>query len=116
MEVIQMVIQSVWLLHHKASLTPDSPMNEDGSTFMQGVGVVPASNIKEALAFFDEYLASKHMGLLELWKCEQWNQQNFLADSLENRQINRAASNALESGKIHYACGISSEALDCEED
>lgn len=111
-----MVITSVWLLHHKASLMPDSPMNEDGSIFMQGVGVVPASSMKEAINLFDQYLTEKRMGLLELWKCEQWHPKNFLADSLENRQINRAASGALEAGKIYYTCGISSEALDCESD
>lgn len=111
-----MIITSVWLIHHKASLAPDSPMNEDGSTFMQGVGVVPASSMKEALGFFDEYLAGKKMVLLELWKCEEWNPKNFIEDSLENRQINHAAGRALEINKIHYTCGISSEALDCQED
>ncbi len=105
-----MVIQSVWLLHHKASLTPDSPMNQDGSTYMQGIGVVPASNMKEAMMLFEDYLAEQHMALLELWKCEQWSPENFTGDILESRQINRSASNALETNKIYYACGISSEA------
>ena len=111
-----MIITSVWLIHHKASLAPDSPMNEDGSTFMQGIGVVPASGMTEALARFNEYLAGMKMDLLELWKCEQWDPKNFAANSQENRQINHAASRALEINKIHYTCGISSEALDCEED
>ena len=111
-----MNIQSIWLLHHKASLTPDSPMNLDGSTFIQGVGVVPAEDMKAAMAIFEDYLSDQQMAVLELWRCEQWGPQNFLADTLENRQINRAANNALETNKIHYACGISSEALNCEED
>ncbi len=111
-----MIITSIWLIHHKASLAPDSPMNEDGSTFMQGVGVVPASNMKEALELFDKYLADKKMELLELWKCEEWDPKHFKEDSLENRQINGAAERALENNHIHYTCGISSEALDCEED
>ena len=44
-----MVIQSVWLLHHKASIAPDSPENLDGSEFMLGIGVVPAASMKEAI-------------------------------------------------------------------
>ncbi len=111
-----MVIQSVWLLHHKASLTPDSPMNQDGSTFIKGIGVVSAANMKEAMALFENYLTAQHMTLLELWKCEQWNPEDFTSDNLENTQINRAASNALECNKIYYACGISSEVLDYEDD
>ncbi|MGM8225192.1 hypothetical protein ACSV5M_01325 [Cellvibrio sp. ARAG 10.3] len=111
-----MKIQSVWLLHHKASLAPDSTENLDGSTFMLGVGVVPASNMREALTKFDSYLESRKMEIMELWKCEQWDPKNFIGDSLENRQINAAAGKALESDRIHYTCGISSEALDCEED
>jgi hypothetical protein len=110
-----MVIQSVWLLHHKASIAPDSPENLDGSEFMLGIGVVPAANMKEAIEKFDSYLANQKMKIMELWKCEQWNPKNFIEDSLQNRQINAAAEKALESGKIHYTCGISSEALDCEE-
>lgn len=111
-----MVVQSVWLLYHKASLTPESPMNQDGSTFIQGVGVVPAKDVKSAVELFEQYLRGQHMALLELWKCEKWNPQSFTEDSLENRQINRVASGALESNSIYYACGVSSEALDCEED
>lgn len=112
---MDLVIQYVWLLYHKASIAPDSPENLDGSTFMLGVGVVPASSMKEAIEKFDVYLATQKMQIMELWKCEQWNPKNFPGDSLENRQINGAAEKALENDKIHYTCGISSEALDCEE-
>ncbi|HEY6527453.1 MAG TPA: hypothetical protein VIZ65_02080 [Cellvibrionaceae bacterium] len=110
-----MVVKSIWLIHHKASLSADSPMNDDGSTFMQGVGVVPAVDMKEALTLFETYLANQKMAILELWKCEQWEPKNFSNDILEGRQINHAASNALQSNKIHYTCGFSSEALDSEE-
>lgn len=110
-----MVITSVWLLHHKASIALDSPENLDGSTFMLGVGVVPASGMKEAIEKFDAYLAKQKMEIMELWKCEKWDPRNFVGDSLESRQINGAAEKALESSNIHYTCGVSSEALDCEE-
>jgi len=111
-----MVIQSIWLLHHKASLAPTSPMNLDGSVFMQGIGVVPAASMQDAINLFNVYLASQKMELQELWKCEQWNPADFTDATPESRQINAAASKALESNIIHYTCGISSEALDCEED
>lgn len=109
-----MVIQSAWLLHHKASLAPDSPMNLDGSTYMLGVGVVPAASLREALDLFDAYLAKQKMESLELSKCEKWSPESFTDGSQESRQINAAAGKALETGAIHYTCGISSEALDCE--
>lgn len=109
-----MLIQYVWLLHHKASIAPDSPENLDGSTFMLGVGVVPAKNMKEAIEKFDAYLASQKMEVMELWKCEQWDPKKFAENSQENRQINGAAEKALANNQIHYTCGISSEALDCE--
>ncbi|HVL01398.1 MAG TPA: hypothetical protein VM553_16390 [Dongiaceae bacterium] len=111
-----MVIQSAWLLHHKASLAPDSPMNLDGSTYMLGVGVVPAASLREAMDLFDAYLVKQKMELLDLWKCEKWSPENFADSTLESKQINAAASKALEAGNIHYTCGISSEALDCEAD
>ena len=110
-----MNIHSVWLLYHKASLSINSPMNQDGSTFIQGVGVVPAEDMQTALKLFDDFLENQQMEILELWKCELWSAKDFTEDTLENRQINRAASNALESNKIYYACGVSSEALDAEE-
>ncbi len=110
-----MVITSVWLLHHKASIAPDSPENLDGSTFMLGVGVVPASDVREAMDKFDAYLAKQKMEIMDLWKCEKWDPKHFKEDSLENRQINGAAERALENNHIHYTCGISSEALDCED-
>ena len=107
-----MVVQSVWLLHHKASLAPDSPMNLDGSTYMLGMGVVPAASMREAMDLFDVYLAKQKMEMLELWKCEKWSPENFSDHTSASKQISAAASNALATESIHYTCGISSEALD----
>ena len=111
-----MELISVWLIHHKASMTLDSPMNLDGSEFMMGIGVVAATNMNEALERFDQYLSDQHMAMLETTKCEQYDPKNFRESTLQNRQITDAASRALDSGGIYYACGISSEALDCVED
>lgn len=117
-----MEILSVWLIHHKASIDPDSPMNYDGSEYMLGVGVVPATSMKEALDLFDKYLSDQKMQVLELWKCEQYSPENFVDATQnnktlqDNKEINEVASQALENGTIFYACGVSSEALDCMEE
>ncbi len=111
-----MDVVSVWLIHHKASMEESSPMNLDGSTYMVGIGVVPASDMKQALSRFDEYLADNKMAILELEKCEQWDSANFAGNSFEERQINGAAGRALETGKIHYTLGESSESIECDED
>lgn len=72
-----MEIVRVWLLHHKASMTSDSPINLDGSTFMLGIGIVPATNMKEAIELFEVYLKNHDMALLELTKCEEYSPNNF---------------------------------------
>ncbi|OZG71836.1 hypothetical protein BTA51_19640 [Hahella sp. CCB-MM4] len=111
-----MELISVWLIYHKASMSPQSPMNMDGSEFMQGIGVVPATSMKEALERFEHYLREQHMALLDATKCEQYDPKNFSDPTQDNREIIEVASQALESGGIFYACGISSEAMDCMED
>ncbi|HTF96681.1 MAG TPA: hypothetical protein VL995_11155 [Cellvibrio sp.] len=111
-----MEILAVWLIHHKASMTLDSPMNMDGSEYIVGIGVVPATNMQEALQLFDAYLKKQDMAVLEAWKCEQYFPKNFSEISQKNSDINEVAQEALESNKISYVCGISSEALDCEEE
>lgn len=92
---------------------PESYMNYDGSSFMLAVGVVPAANMKEALALFDADLAKKKMSRLELWRCEQWNPKNYDINSFAGQEINRRSEQALETHLIFSVCWISSEALDC---
>ncbi|OZG73083.1 hypothetical protein BTA51_11335 [Hahella sp. CCB-MM4] len=111
-----MEIISVWLIHHKASMDEYSPKNLDGSEYMVGIGVVPATNMREALDLFDRYLSDLKMEIMEVTKCEQYDPKNFVEPTEDNRDINEVAAEALESGRIFYACGISSEALDCLED
>lgn len=110
-----MEVISVWLIHHKASIDTYSPMNLDGSTFMIGIGVVPATDMKQAIEIFDAYLQQQQMQVLEIWKCEQYLPKNFAQPTMENREINEVAAQALDTGEVFYACAISSEALDCTE-
>lgn len=108
-----MRVTSVWLLHHKASMGLSSQMNLDGSDFMIGVGVVPATSMKEAIDRFEQYLAENDMELVELWKCEQYSPSGRFGSEEEDLEIREVAPQALDSGTVYYACGISSEALDC---
>lgn len=110
-----MEVVYVWLIYNKASMTLDSPMNLDGSDYMLGIGVVPATNMKEAITLFEAYLKTQNMELMELTKCEQFSVGNFDSQTLEDREIREAASESLETNKIYYVCGVSSEALDCEQ-
>ncbi|HWV14497.1 MAG TPA: hypothetical protein VN030_03615 [Cellvibrio sp.] len=109
-----MLIRSVWLLHYKAAMGPESYMNYDGSSFLLAVGVVPAVTMKEALSLFDADLAKNKMSMLELWRCEQWNPKNYDSNSFAGQEINQYSEQALETNVIYSVCGISSEALDCE--
>lgn len=107
---------SVWLIHHKASLDQYSPMNLDGSTYMVGIGVVPAPDIRAALDAFDAYLQKQDMAVLEITKCERYHPANFPPTTTDNREIAEAATDALEEGVVSYVCGITSEAMECMED
>ena len=111
-----MEVVSVWLINHKASLSPESPMNMDGSEYMVGVGVVPATDVKSAISKFEGYLAENKMTVLELRKCEQWDPENFTDGTFESKQINASAGSALEECAIYYALGESSESLEFDED
>lgn len=91
-------------------------MNLDGSTYMVGIGVVPAPDIRAALDAFDVYLQKQDMAVLEITKCERYHPANFPPTTTDNREIAEAATDALEEGVVSYVCGISSEALECMED
>ncbi|MBU6951381.1 hypothetical protein [Hahella sp. HN01] len=115
-----MEIVSAWLLYHRASMEPMTPANFDGSDYMVGVAVVPATSMKEALELFDQYLADNRMKLMDLWKCEQYRGPIGIGGpihvpSLTEPELGVAASQALENERIYCVGGISSEALAYEE-
>lgn len=103
----------MWLINHKASLSLDSPLNMDGSDYMIGVGVVPASGMEEAIQLFKEYLRKQQMEVLELQKCEQYDPRKFVEPTQDNNEIKEVATEALETGQIFYVGGVSSQALFC---
>ncbi len=107
-----MEVISVWLIHHKAAMELYSPMNLDGSEYMIGVAVVPATDMKTAIDKFEDYLANKKMSTIEITKCEQWDSKNFPDHSFEHEEINTASGASLESNTIYYILGASSEAIE----
>ncbi|WLQ16208.1 hypothetical protein O5O45_09805 [Hahella aquimaris] len=108
-----MEIVSAWLIHHRASMEPTSPMNCDGSEYVVGVGVVPATSMREALDLFDQYLAKNKMALMDLWKCEQYSGpiRLFTTPTLTEKEAQESSQRALERDCIYYAGGISSEVI-----
>lgn len=105
-----MELVSVWLINHKASLDELSPMNEDGSAFMVGTGIVAANNMKEAISLFEEWLKDQKMEVLEYSKCEEFNPTSFNSTGDNAINLKRAAEATLEDLNIRYI-GISSEAF-----
>lgn len=57
--------QTVWLIEHKATLSPSSALNIDGSEWVEGTCIVPATNKPEATELFNTYLTSNNMELIE---------------------------------------------------
>lgn len=90
-------------------------MNLDGSEYMTGIGVVPATDMQEALRLFDMYLQTQGMVLLEVWKRERYLPEDFSNPSQANQEINESAIEALKNNNIAYVLGISSEALRCDK-
>lgn len=103
---------TIWLIHHKASLDEMSSMNLDGSEYMVGTAVVPASSLEEAMVLFEKFLEEDRMDLLELSGCEQYDPANFNESEEKDRRIIRLASRSMEDQKVR-SVGISSEAMSC---
>ncbi|WP_431688744.1 hypothetical protein [Hahella sp. NBU794] len=103
--------EDIWLIHHKASLSPNSPMNMDGSNYAVGIAVAPGKDLQEALARLHEYLRDNHMQLLDIWKCVKHNANDYGLDSEDPNGVERSIKKAQEQSKVFYACGLSSEVL-----
>ncbi|ABC29120.1 hypothetical protein HCH_02297 [Hahella chejuensis KCTC 2396] len=103
--------KEIWLIYHKASLNPNTPMNMDGSTYAVGIIAAPGKDLQDALVRFHELLKSNHMELLDLWKCIKHNANDYGLANEDPNEIERAIHKAQEHGKAFYACGLSSEVL-----
>ncbi|MBU6954617.1 hypothetical protein [Hahella sp. HN01] len=107
-----MRLVSAWIIHHKASMSEHSPMNLDGSEYIVGIVVVPASSMREALDVFDEYLSENEMQVMDIWKCEKYDPSNFKELTEESKEIRDVSIEVLESGEAEFVTGESSKVFE----
>lgn len=99
----------VWLFDHKASLSEDSPMNMDGSTWLTGICVLTADDEAAASAEFEKYLSVKGMALLELFELSEYSPDRFPDSSGQAEQVNNAVRLVLQGDGPCYVCARTSE-------
>lgn len=107
-----MEIISVYLIPNKCTLGTSSPFNFDGSEFIKGLGVVPATSPDEALSLFKQYLENQKLGLLDTSRPTQYDPNNFKDGTEDSREIKELATKALEKDQIGYACGFTYDSED----
>ncbi|PUA26683.1 MAG: hypothetical protein B0W54_23385 [Cellvibrio sp. 79] len=103
--------QKVWIIDHKATLSEDSPMNLDGSSWILGVCVLSAANEAHALEKFNEFLKRDKMKLIEIYDLQKHSIDNFKDNSNRSSQINNAARMVREDGKACYVYARTSESM-----
>lgn len=111
--------QSVWLMEHKATLSPSSPINIDGSEWIEGTCIVPAINKFEATESFNTYLRLNNMELIEIRKTTkvepqaQSNLTNLPESPSENlpKNIRHYVNKSSAEGVITYVGHMTSEML-----
>lgn len=106
---------NIWLIDHKATLSENSPMNMDGSSWILGVCVLKAPDREAAMEKFSEFLKSEGMELLESYEVSEYSATNFADESKRSRQINNAARMVGKDGETCYVYARTSEAMACDE-
>ncbi len=101
----------VWIIDHKATLSEDSPMNLDGSSWILGVCVLSAKNKENAFVKLHEFLKSENMELVEIYQLQKYSIEHFKGDSRRENQINNAVRMVLEDGKACYVHARTSESM-----
>lgn len=104
--------KTVWLIDHKASLSDDSPLNMDGSTWLTGICVLAAKNKEVAMAMFTHYLSERGMALFELYDHSEFRPENFTDASSQSAQVTDAVRLVLQDGHPCYVCARTSEYYD----
>lgn len=104
--------KTIWLIDHKASLSDDSPLNMDGSTWLTGTCVLAAENKEAAAERFNDYLSERGMELLELFEQSEFSPDNFADSSSRSTQINNAVRLVLQDNEPCYVCARTSEYYD----
>lgn len=101
----------VWIIDHKASLSPFSPMNLDESDWILGVYLVSAESQQAAQEKFDLFLKSEEMELIEIYDICNFDSELFNDSSSRSLQIANANRLIAEQGGDCYVYARTSESL-----
>ena len=100
-----------WIIDHKASLSPFSPMNLDGSDWILGVYLVSAESQQIAQEKFELFLKSEEMELIETYDICSFEVEKFTDNSTRSAQIINANRLITEQGGDCYVFARTSESL-----
>lgn len=100
-----------WIIDHKASLIPSSPMNLDGSDWMLGVYLVSAESQQIARKKFKLFLKNEGMELIETYDICSFEVERFNDNSNRSTQIINANRLITEQGGSCYVFARTSESL-----
>lgn len=100
-----------WIIDHKASLSPFSPMNLDGSDWILGVYLVSAESQQAAQEKLDLFLKNEEMALIEVYDISSFDSEIFNDGSSRSSQITNANRLITEQGGNCYVYARTSESL-----
>lgn len=100
-----------WIIDHKASLSPFSPMNLDGSEWILGVYLVSEESQQAAEEKFDLFLKNEEMELIEIYDICSFDSEMFNDGSSRSAQIANANRLITEQGGDCYVYARTSESL-----
>ncbi len=104
--------KDIWLIEHKATLGPHSPMNIDGSIWILGVCVIAAASEEEATLRFNKLLGSEDMELIEIYDLRPFHESEFLDESNRTKQIRNAVRTVSQDCKTCYVFARTSETME----
>lgn len=106
----------IWLIDHKAMLGEFSPLNIDGSEWIQGVCVLGAESQEEAEAKFSNYLYDNQMDLIDVYEFLPYKSEDYMDDSDLTKQINHAVGRVRSDGVECYIYARTSETVKSDEE
>lgn len=105
----------IWLVYHKATLSENSPLNMDGSEWMEGICVVPADNVEAALKGYRDLLKKDHMEEIEVYKVLRYREEDYANDE-HAKHIAHGVRVATDQGETAYIGTLTSEGFADQED
>lgn len=102
----------IWLIDHKATLSENSPMNMDGSSWILGVCVLGAPDQQSAMSKFADFLQNEEMSLIETYDIREYHADDFTDGSDRTDQINYAIGRVKQDGETCYVYARTSETME----